>query len=80
NHKEHNIMAEAIIRPLEAAKRCGISRSLLFALRAKGDFPQPIRITSRTIGFREADVDTWIRQRIAATCSDAEKPKKVGAK
>ena len=53
-------MAQALLKPIEAARRCGIGRSTLFAMVAAGRFPPPRRITARNVGFVEAEVDAWI--------------------
>jgi prophage regulatory protein len=58
-------MSSTILRVDETARRCGLSRSMLFALKAKGDFPQSVRLTSRTFGFVEAEVEAWIQKRVA---------------
>lgn len=60
-------MPEVILRPPETWRRCGISRSKLFALVKAGEFPKPIKVTSRTVGFVESEVDGWIRDRIQAS-------------
>ncbi len=59
-------MGLALLRPLEAAKRCGISRSQLYELRAKGQFPRAVPITKNSIGFLESDVDAWIQKKVDA--------------
>ena len=64
-------MPEVILRPDETWRRCGISRSMLFALVKSGEFPKPIRLTSRTVGFVEREVDGWIRDRIQQSRGDA---------
>ena len=64
-------MAEVLIRPREAMRRCGIGRSTMWKLIKEGDYPKPVKITRRNIGFVEAEVDAWVRQRIAASRADA---------
>lgn len=49
----------------------GISRSCLFNWISKGskyfraDFPQPIRLSSRVIGWIAADIENWVLQQQA---------------
>ncbi len=62
-------MSSTILRVNEAARRCGLSRSMLFALKARGDFPQAVRLTGRTVGFVEAEIEAWIQQRVEASRS-----------
>ena len=56
-----------LLRASEVVHRIGVGRSMLFQLVAKREFPQPIRITSRNVGFVESEVDGWINARIAAS-------------
>jgi len=66
-------MGLALLRPLEAARRCGISRSQLYELRARGQFPRAVPITKNTIGFLESEVDGWIQTKVdAARATDKE--------
>ena len=39
---------------------------------ADGNFPQPIRLGARAVGWIESEVDAWIRDQIAASRSSAE--------
>lgn len=66
-------MALAILRPAEAARRCGISRSQLYNLRTAGDFPRAVHITRNAVGFLESDVDEWIRNKVDAARATDEK-------
>ena len=56
-----------LLRASEVVHRIGVGRTMLFQLVAKREFPQPIRITSRNVGFVESEVDGWINARIAAS-------------
>lgn len=40
-----------------------LSRGTVWALRRKGDFPQPVRISSNRIAWRLSDVNEWIENR-----------------
>ncbi len=64
-------MPEVLLRPPEVIARCGISRSKLFALISAGEFPKPIKVTSRTTAFIEKEVDEWIHDRINESRGEA---------
>ncbi|MDD5271495.1 MAG: AlpA family transcriptional regulator [Methylovulum sp.] len=41
-------------------KKTELSRSTIDNLLKKGEFPQPIKLSSRTIGFIESEIDQWL--------------------
>jgi prophage regulatory protein len=41
-----------------------LSRSSLYAMIARGEFPAPIKITGRRVAWTETSVDDWIQSRI----------------
>jgi prophage regulatory protein len=48
--------------------RTGLSRSAIYAAMAANDFPRPLRLTAKAVGWRSEEIDQWInsRQRAAA--------------
>lgn len=61
-----------IVRFKEVQLRTGLSRSTLYRLIEKGEFPRPFPISSPAIvGFDEDEVSAWIRERIAAARGSA---------
>ncbi len=46
--------------------RTGLARSTIYAAIDAGDFPRPLKLSARAIGFIAAEVDEWIEQRAAA--------------
>lgn len=40
--------------------KLGISRTQLARLRARGDFPEPIRLSPGVVAWRASDVQAWI--------------------
>lgn len=57
-----------LLRPADAARRLGISRSTLWRLkRDDPDFPTVIRLAPRTIVWRVSDLDAWVDRRAAET-------------
>jgi len=57
---------EALLRIAEVQARTGISRSQLFELTRRGEFPKPIPLVGRTRAWVESDVSAWIAGRIEA--------------
>lgn len=43
----------------------GVSRSHLYALAKRGDFPKPVKLTERSSAWIESEVQDWIDSRIA---------------
>lgn len=53
-----------ILRLPKVIALVGLSRSTLYNKVAAREFPQPIRISERAIGFVESEVREWIGERI----------------
>jgi prophage regulatory protein len=63
-------MPEQLRASLERRKavqqRVGLSRSTLYLLISRGEFPPPVRIGARAVAWDTRDVDAWIASKIAA--------------
>lgn len=62
-------MAEKLLRVNQVAEKCGFSKSMIWAKlnpknrRFDSDFPQPVRLSARAIGWIESELDAWIARR-----------------
>jgi prophage regulatory protein len=54
--------------------RTGISNSTGYELVRRGDFPQPVQLTAGRVGWRESDVDAWIKSRPTVDFRKPSKP------
>ena len=52
-----------VLRMPEVLSRIGLSRSTVWRLIKKEEFPKPIRLGGRAIGWIEDDVESWIQSR-----------------
>lgn len=50
-----------ILRLKSVLDRTGLSRSTLYWKIERGTFPLQVRISERCIGWRESDVEQWLR-------------------
>lgn len=53
-----------ILRLPDVQARTGLSRSTIYLRLATGEFPQPVSLGARSIGFLESEVDGWIAERV----------------
>jgi prophage regulatory protein len=53
----------AIIRLPALTARVGLIRSSIYRDIAAGDFPAPIKLGVRSVGWRTEDVDEWVASR-----------------
>ena len=60
------------LRLPEVLARTGLSRSTIYVRLEQGRFPRPVSLGSRAVGWVEAEVDEWMRERIAASRDGAE--------
>ena len=56
----------ALLRRQQVQSLTGLSRSSLYALMAKGDFPQSIALSARAVAWSSVAIDDWITARIKA--------------
>jgi prophage regulatory protein len=55
---------QVILKRQSVEARTGISRSGIYQKIAKGDFPKPISLGPRAVGWLESSIDDWIQSRI----------------
>ena len=54
-----------ILRLPEVMARTGLSRTTIYEWRVAGRFPQAIPLGTRNVGWIEAELEAWFRERIA---------------
>ena len=62
----------SFLRLPQVKQRTGISRSSLYAKIQRGEFPAPVNLGARAVGWVESEVDRWIADRIAASRGGAQ--------
>ncbi len=62
----------SILRAKKVQALIGISRSTLWRMCRRSEFPQPRKITERLIGWRASEVLAWIEAREPGSASEAE--------
>jgi prophage regulatory protein len=61
-------MSQAPIRILRIAavrERTGLATSSIYKLMSTDDFPRPVPLGERSVGWPEHEVDDWVTNRIA---------------
>jgi prophage regulatory protein len=61
----------ALIRLPEVKQRTGLSRSSIYALAARGEFPRPISLGRRSVAWVASEISRWIEARIRAARGEA---------
>lgn len=54
-----------MLRLDEVMKITGLSRSTLYALIKRGEFPQQVPLGPRMVRWKSTDVDSWVAAKIA---------------
>lgn len=52
--------SERAVRIREVMQRVGISRTQIYRLIQRGDFPAPVRLSDRISIWRQKDIDEWL--------------------
>lgn len=58
-------MNETILRLPKVRDKTGLPTSGIYKRISEGSFPKQVNLGGRTVGWLEADVNVWIRQRVA---------------
>jgi prophage regulatory protein len=54
-----------VIRLADVLEKTGLARSTVYKLIAEGAFPAPVKLLKRTVAWVEAEVDSWLLEKIA---------------
>jgi len=57
--------APRILRLRDVRERIGLATSSVYDLMKRGNFPRPVRISARSVGWPENEIDDFIADRIA---------------
>lgn len=60
-------MVTKILRLPAVKTVTGLSRSTIYLRVSEGSFPAPVSLGGRAVGWIEAEVDAWLKQRIEAS-------------
>lgn len=58
-------MTARILRRPKVEELTGLGRSAIYEYMASGQFPRPVRLSGKSVGWIENEVSDWIEQRIA---------------
>ena len=53
-----------ILRLPSVQEATQLSRSTIYSLEAKGQFPKRVQLSARAVGWRAADIDAWLNSRL----------------
>ena len=54
-------MGDRILRKPEVIKTVGLKQTALYELISDGEFPRPIQLSKRSVGWLESEVQQWIK-------------------
>lgn len=57
---------QKFLREPSVVNATGLSRSAIWRMIQSGEFPEPVKLTKRSVAWLESDVIAWQRARIEA--------------
>lgn len=58
-------MKYSILKLPALQNNTGLSRSTIYALISRGEFPKPVPLGARSVGWLSSEVEDWIESRIS---------------
>ena len=55
--------SDRILRRPEVEEITGLARSTIYAAMSRGDFPSPVRLGPRAVGWRASAINEWLSAR-----------------
>ncbi len=59
-------MAEKHYRRTEVENLTGLSRSTIYDIMKRGEFPRPVKLAAKAVGWPESKITEWLESREAA--------------
>lgn len=57
-------MTARILRQPKVEELTGLGRSAIYEYMARGQFPRPVRLSGKSVGWVEHEVAEWVKARI----------------
>jgi prophage regulatory protein len=57
-------MANTILRLPAVKTRVGLSRSTIYLAISRAEFPRPVQLGARSVGWLESEIENWICERV----------------
>jgi prophage regulatory protein len=54
---------QRVLRRPEVEAVCGLSRSSIYAAMDRGEFPRPVRLGRRAVGWPLSSIENWLNDR-----------------
>ncbi|MEQ8899540.1 MAG: AlpA family transcriptional regulator [Roseovarius sp.] len=64
-------MPTNILRRNAVEQLTGLSRSTLYAMMDRGEFPRPVKLSTRAVGWLSSEIDEWLQGRLEQKTVDA---------
>lgn len=64
-------MKNILLKLPAVQERTSLSRSMIYALIAKGKFPRQIKTTERSVSWIENEINIWIEEQITKNKKDS---------
>ncbi|GHT94712.1 hypothetical protein AGMMS49545_16450 [Betaproteobacteria bacterium] len=62
----------SILRRKQVQARTGLSRSTIYLKTSEGEFPKPISLGARAVGWIESEIDAWLSAQIEKSRKGAQ--------
>lgn len=59
-------MIQKHLRRREVERLTGLSRTTIYDMMSKGQFPRPVKLTGKAVAWRESVIEEWLASRPAA--------------
>jgi prophage regulatory protein len=66
-------MSSMILRLPEVKVRVGLSRSSIYLAMSLDQFPKPIQLGTRAVGWLDSEIEQWIQRRVELNKSSRKK-------
>ncbi|WP_175908020.1 AlpA family phage regulatory protein [Burkholderia sp. BCC1640] len=53
-------MANRVLRIIDVIEAVGVKKSTIYQWVKDGKFPVPLRLGTRSVGWRQSDVESWL--------------------
>ena len=57
------MMEQGIFRLGDVMVQVGLRKSQIYKMIGAGDFPRPVKLTNKAVGWHRKDIDDWLTSR-----------------